>query len=151
MLTDPIQIAIPSAAEVTAIRTGTASVVATHVGLAVTDVSPGGTKRVGVLGGDSITLSIVHSTTKENAPYVTTRSVIRLDHVRVDVNGKPVTLSAYVVIPVPQGTVFTTAEVLSHARAIGSFLLFGSVIENPIAYYGSGDSGVLQRVLNGEP
>lgn len=151
MLTDPLKIAIPTATEVAAIRSAVTGVSPSNVAsAAIIDVAPGSTQRQGLFSTSIFKTGIGHSNTKENAPYVTTRSLMRLDQVRTDSLGKSVTLSAYGVVAVPQGTLFTTAEVLSHAQALAVFMLLGSM-SSALANYGNGNSTDLSRIINGEP
>lgn len=76
----------------------------------------GQTKRVEVSGIDARTLTISSSVSKENAPYVTNRFVQRFDLSRVDLAGKKVTLSCYVVIAAPLSSLFTQTEVIMHVK-----------------------------------
>jgi hypothetical protein len=49
------------------------------------------------------TLTIQHQTTKENKPYTTLRSTMRLDVPYTDANGNSTVTSVYVVVVAPQG------------------------------------------------
>lgn len=94
----------------------------------------GTAKRKGTMSdGTKVLQTISHSTSKENAPYVTDRTMIRYDYSRNDiVTGKPVTCSAYVVIALPQGTTFTTDDARDFTLSLALFLLLGGARENAV-------------------
>jgi hypothetical protein len=113
----------------------------------------GKTKRVGSWDTETVmSLSISHSETKENAPHVTNRSLVRLDLGRVDSEGRPVNLSAYCVVAHPQGGDFTQADAARAARTLGSLILYGFASnEANISESFAGELSLIDRVISGEP
>jgi len=133
MLSDPLVVPFGKTgldAESTAILDYLAAgTTGTGVSMHTTDIGPGNSKRVGSLpDGTKVLMTVSHSTSKENAPYVTDRTLIRFDLTRIDgVSGKPVTASVYSVLAFPQGPNFTSAEVSSFAEYLGAFLIQGGL------------------------
>jgi hypothetical protein len=98
--------------------------------------------------GGKATLSINHSQSKENAPYTTDRSVIRIDLKKPDSTGKLVQASAYCVVALPQGNVVSRDDCLVMVNTLLAFLLHGSQVPG----LGFPDSALeLSRILDGEP
>lgn len=124
----------------------------TDVNLPVLDFGDGATKRK-VLLADGVTtnsMTVSHSQSKENAPYLTDRSLIRLDSVKVDsVTGKPVTMSAYIVVALPQGNTFSQNDAKYLALSLAHFVLAGPLNDGGTRYDAvPGDT--LTRILAGE-
>jgi len=152
MLNDPILFPRPSSAQLGVIQ------------LAVSTTSIGGLIRLPRVnqdgegakyrfvesgGENTFTLTILRSETKENKPFLTRRTVIRLDRKKVNsTTGLPVTASAYIVLAQPMGPDFDEADVIELAQSLGAFVLLGQV---------NGDSEVLavtdgsiDRIIAGE-
>lgn len=162
MIGDPLKLFLPLGgtaqwdALVTACDTGVVGLdAADMISLHLLDLtSNGGSVR---LGKDSqlnkVKMTISHSETKENLPYVTRRSVVRLDRQKVDVNGKTVTQSAYFVTVDPvSGTLFsgageTTFDLL---QLLTFFGLFGPVVGTEVDALEESPR-VIHRILDGEP
>lgn len=150
MLNDPMYIA-------TELNPGQIATTSNYSGMNVfrlTDVAPGRSVREGVLGGFPASLTISHSQTKENAPFATTRSVIRLDRkVYSESIGKTATLSAYLVVAQPVMAEATPETAAALARALAAQCLFGIQTSSVSteAVDGTVISDFLVRVLSGEP
>lgn len=113
----------------------------------------GVSKRKGKLdAGTTVTQSVSHSTSKENAPYVTDRTSIRFDFSRVDpVTGKPVTASAYCVLALPQSSAFSTEDGVLCGAILANFVLQGGISGNiPPRVYDGLPGETLARLLSGE-
>lgn len=118
---------------------------------ALIDVSPGASKRLCVLSDVKITYTCSHSKSGENAPVVTDRSLIRLDFQKVDsVTGKPVTMSVYAVIALPQGSLFDTDDAVAALRSLGMFATYGNISVGA-ASFDTTDNRAAERILQGEP
>jgi len=104
-----------------------------------------------LLTGD-FKLTISHSETKENAPYNTSRALIRWDCTKsADSEGNEVTASVYLVTALPSGGVFTEADVIAMARGLMLRLLMGErPDDNPYSVSATGDDA-LERIVRGEP
>jgi len=75
---------------------------------AITDVAPGKSVRkcsVAITTGGPAVLTISHSESNENKPAKTDRSLVRLDFLCKDVNGREMNAFAYAVIGIPRGAV----------------------------------------------
>jgi hypothetical protein len=122
----------------------------------VTDLAPGKSVRVGVdsanIPGVTRDFTISHSSSKENAPYTTLRTVCRLDVNHVDANGVSVTTSAYVVVVAPQGVAGHEQTALQTAQDLCSTVLFGPRKDPAIGSDAANSiTDFLERVLAGEP
>jgi len=115
-----------------------------------TDLSPGATKRIGMIGSNQAVMSIGHSTSNENAPFVTDRSVMRIDLKKVNSEtGKPVTASAYLVTTAPRGSDFSVADILQLGRTVAAIPFTGT---NGLLFTAATmDVAAYQRVIAGEP
>lgn len=149
MLIDPLYIGTVPATELLS-TAYTAGVFSSARQYATIDISPGSSKRILVSATEKGLMTISHSQTKENAPYVTNRSVVRFDLQKVDAAGKTVTLSAFAVIAQPIGGGFTDADALSLARTLGAFLYTGKSFVVPAMNKTVLDD-TMSRVLAGEP
>jgi len=122
------------------------------------DLTPNGSKRIAsnVNGESGLkgVFTVNHSLTKENAPYATERTVVRINHEKFDPNAKLVTASAYLVLVQPVGTAsFSPGSALAIARQLAGFALAGDAV------WTSGTAGVqssdtalaLARLAAGEP
>lgn len=92
------------------------------------DIGPQSSKRKGILtdGVTKVTMTVSHSQSKENAPLLTDRTLIRFDFVKPDgVSGKPVTSSVYFVGAQPQGVTFSAQECRDQAQHLAMFILQG--------------------------
>lgn len=99
-------------------------------------------------GTNKYSLNISHSKTNENKPFVTDRTLIRLDLPKIDpVTKRTVTLSAFLVVAAPQGDLFSKAEVLELTRTLSMFTFAGKTSE---AGARSGSDDTLDRTLDGE-
>jgi len=99
---------------------------------------------------DQVNLTLSHSETKENAPFVTSRELRRLDVSRVDPEtGKSVTLSVYQVTANPNSPLFTDDDVLLMQRMLAAFVLYGRTAAGINAVWDSEDDTAV-RLLNGE-
>lgn len=104
-------------------------------------------------GGYDYVLSVAHSTSKENAPIVTNRSVVRLDKV-ILVDSVPKLASAYMVISHPVG-IATEAVMAEIVNSVCAFLLLGEPgrtpgIETVWDVTSSGYDSIVQRITSGE-
>lgn len=120
------------------------------------DLTPTGSRRSAAGVGDYGTfrgnLSINHTLTKENAPYQTERTSIRLDHVCVDPNGKPVTSSGYFVAVNPIGSsTFVPTPASRLIRQLAMFALFGGLASTTSPTWDADTASDITRVLAGEP
>jgi hypothetical protein len=95
-------------------------------------------------------LSIQHSKSKENAPYTTDRSVIRLDASRADENGKIVTVSVYNVVANPNGGPHDADLVQRMFAGLSLFMTFGSCINDTFTV-DAATGNLTDRVIFGEP
>jgi len=123
--------------------------------LHTTDNGAGSSKRRGVmLDGTRVSLNISHSTSKENAPLVTDRVLVRYDLTRTSaITGKPVTMSAYAVTTLPQDGTFSPAEAASFAEALACFLLVGGKRDagaGSARPFDALDGDTVRRLLGGE-
>nr|QDH87564.1 MAG: hypothetical protein H2Bulk35297_000002 [Leviviridae sp.] len=143
MLSDPIQIV--DASDLSTTISGISTV--TDFAL-IPNGANGTTKRVHVVDDEVTTLSISRSESKENAPYVTNRTVQRLDFQKVDPSGKKVVLSCYVVVAAPLSDLFTTAMIKKHVMSACLFAAFGGNNANTLVINPNNDH--LDRVLQGE-
>lgn len=151
MLNDPLFLTLPISTSVmdeNNVQAHGEQAVALHV----RDISDGGSKRRGTMpNGNSIDMTISHSTSNENKPLTTDRSVIRLDVRRVNtLTGQVVTLSVYLVVALPQGGLFTTEDAAKLTKDLASFCLFGP---SDAAIHGYSDqyTDTIDRVIRGEP
>lgn len=101
-------------------------------------------------GSEKVVMTISHSSSKENAPRGTDRSVIRFDANRIDTAGVPVVGSAYLVTAFPKGGVFTQDEQRVLVNTLAMFLLGNAVESLPAAMPDTG-SVQLGQILNGIP
>jgi hypothetical protein len=153
MLSDPLYLGVPVTFPVTNSGTldsnVTSAFVVHNVGGGV-----GSSRRTGIdptmAGSVPATFTISHSETKENAPYVTGRSLIRLDLTKVDAVGKEVTMSVYAVIALPQCSLFSVADCARQVRTLGLFLLAGPS-SNASDFAGILGDDTITRIINGEP
>jgi len=91
-------------------------------------------------------VSISHSETKENAPFTTGRTVIRIDASKVnETTGKPVVLSAYLVVVLPQSPDWTVDDAVAIARSVTGLALLGSPVSGT---FNTADDGFLTRAIN---
>lgn len=153
MLVDPIVIGMPPSGTSLTGVIATSGVFPDAGTFATVEVNPSGSRRVGSLAGVNAELRISHSKSNENAPYLTSRSLIRFDLNKVDEAGKQVTLSAYAVISFPTTSLFTISDAERLARTLGAFLLCGSttdVGDNDYPLNRTGDLTV-RRIIQGEP
>jgi hypothetical protein len=151
MLTDPLRVvASLSGTEFTTLSTDVNdSLSFASVGLArVTDIGPGSSVRVVPEFG---TYTIKHSSSKENAPLDTTRTLVRFDGPKkVDAaSGNEYQLSAYLVSAQPICGDVQTADQLAFVRSLLFTLLFGEVGSDDKPQ--GPDLDFLSRVLAGEP
>lgn len=87
------------------------------ISLAVVDLAPGKTVRVGTLGGNKVTLTISHIESKENKGTITDRSLIRLD-VRKNVEDiGETTASVFTTFAFPRAG-FTALEMQKYAADV---------------------------------
>lgn len=152
MLADPLYVGRVTPSKWTAIEDALDAVTFTDVDrLAVTDLSPGATQRQYSIDGVKHRMSINHSQTKENAPLVTDRSVIRMETQKVNAElGKTVTAAAYLVVAAPTGGDFTEDEILELVWTLLHFALIGDVNSDGTAKNETSNQA-LRRILTGEP
>jgi hypothetical protein len=121
--------------------------------LRLLDLGPGSSVRGGaIVTGDSLPgrFSISHSETKENKPFTTTRTVIRLDRPLAGPDGVTLNTAAYIVVSVPTVPTFAgPADGARLAQQLAWWILFGSVNEGGSAI--DTNRGEFLRVLQGEP
>jgi len=112
------------------------------------------TRRATMADGTKVALNIGHSTSKENAPFVTDRTVIRLDKTRVNLTtGKPVTASAYAVITLPQGNTFTADDAVLTMESLALFTILGGLVgdgNNPPYTDGTDGMTLIRLIQDGE-
>jgi len=142
MLSDPIYLVSPIAS-LTATATGV-------IPLALVPSSALATKRVHVESTGTYTLSISRSESKENAPYVTNRTVQRLDLTKIDSLGKKVTASCYVVIAAPLSNDFPVADVIDLVQQTCLFAAFGASDDSGTSVSKANGVTHLGRILEGE-
>lgn len=149
MLNDPLYLGTTDGSQ--ASRSSAISSLSELLTFHTVSTGDGVSRRTGlwVDGSTPVELTISHSSTKENAPYATVRSLVRLDLRRVDLQGRTVTLSAYAVVAFPQGEQFSDADAAHAAATLGFFLSFGKA--NSSSGMGSTLEDTVERVLNGEP
>lgn len=154
MLTDPLT--VPSSAAVEQERNLIIAPSPNVVGelYRLLDLTPQGSKRKWTDGNNVKVMSIDHSTSKENTPYITDRTRVRLDHIVNDENGKPVTTSAFILVAQPrQAGGVTFGNGLALAYQLAGIVLFGELTPT------SGGNGTMSfpnseafpRILYGEP
>lgn len=109
----------------------------------------GGSKRSLTVSDVEHVLSVAHSETNENKPFATGRTVIRLDLKKInEVTGKPVVLSAYIVIALPKSVDFDVSDAVDASRSLAHFLTFGQVTEGN--EYANAEDNMLARLIQGE-
>lgn len=146
MLSDPILLANSAAFDTTISDLGSFN----EPLALVASPQSGVTKRTNVHDDlSSTTLTISRSESKENAPYVTNRTVQRFDQTKVDSLGKKVTLSCYVVIAAPLSSLFTQEDVVKHVRSACVAAAYGGVSDTGTIELKT-DNTHLSRVLEGE-
>jgi hypothetical protein len=156
MLSDPLFIAMIDSASFAEVYSNGISGSATSVSpkLRLKSFSPGSTVREGKTSGAyPLSLTISHSKTKENPPFGTDRTLIRLDWRKPTSTGVVQTLSAYCVVAAPSGgDAFnaTGSDAVMLAKSLAFIILAGD----------RGEAGgvddvtapdLIQRVLAGEP
>jgi hypothetical protein len=120
--------------------------------MAVTDVAPGKSVRIGALQGlGSIlgTLTIAHSVSNENKPVKTDRCLVRFDVPLYAASGQICTGSAYFVVATPRGCFDDAALASAYAPLALVQALLGVIGVSPTAATLS-DTNLL-RILAGEP
>jgi len=152
MLQDPIYVGLPTTTNIDNLRvyvSGSLMDLVNGLTLRTVDISPGGSVRVYNDGTTNYRLTIAHSSTKENAPYGTVRTTIRLDATRVDADGKPVTVFAQKTIGTPAGGPHAADMPLRLSAALDLFTLTCDLTSG----FASQDAGntVTARILAGEP
>ncbi len=152
MLSDPFYVAFPTISERDTIgmqQGGSAVDVADAITLRLADLNPGGSVRIANDGTTSYRLSVSHSKSKENAPYATDRSVVRLDASRADGDGKIVTVSTYIVTANPIGGPHDADMARRLQFALVTLIGYGQSDANGV--FSSVDHQLSDRVLAGEP
>jgi hypothetical protein len=144
MLSDPILLVSSGEVDIQ-----TATLVASKRLALVPSGTPGTTKRIDVDGTSTLTLTISRSESKENSPYVTNRTVQRLDLQKIDALGKKVVLSCYVVVAAPLSDLFTQEVVEAHVRDACLFAAYGGATEDSLMQM-SPLNPHLGRILEGE-
>jgi hypothetical protein len=150
MLTDPLKVNhITAVSAAAGVLTTTIYAVESY---AVVDLAPGKTVRKCTSADGTVksTLTISHSVSNENAPFLSDRTLIRFDQQRVnEETGKNVTASVYANIVHPQGGDFTAAVVHNLVRSLGAFLLSGE--SNGTDGFLADENSTIQRIIAGEP
>lgn len=158
MLNDPFRLPKPLSTSIDALRSAVEADTTYQAVLAtsgnndifrISDIGPGSSVRVGETDGSfRRTLAVQRSLTKENTPFSTRRTVIRLNDIRVEGGGSPrdVTRSAYLVIVSPDTGNYQTVP-FELAQQLCHWALFGS-LDADEALTNESD---LARVLAGEP
>lgn len=128
---------------------------ATCIALHTIGQGDGNSKRTAsYLGGQShLTQTIAHSKSKENAPFETVRTMQRYDDRRINaVTGKPVTMSAYAVLAVPQSDTFNRLDARRLMEALALFILLGGQynLASAAPWGDLTSSATLDRLLDGE-
>lgn len=98
---------------------------------------------------DDLILSTAHSETKENSPYKTDRTLVRLDCSRVDTDGRIVTASVYEVKVLPRSSLFTADDVARLSRILSVFTLNGPSSSSS-DFTATALDTTLERLLSGE-
>ena len=157
MLPDHMKLPVPSAAVITdIIGLLDDQVWAVSDALGVRSLTENGSVRVGrpiISGGEDVgRVTISHSETKENAPYGTTRHLLRMDLKRSDpATGKPMVLSAYSVFSIPGGAAFSQDDKVDLIRTLCCTILFGSLgAADKITPSAGSDPNLLAKILLGE-
>lgn len=152
MLNDPLRVAIQPAS-VGTFDGGSASLslstIAAFRSLGGGSVGSSVRECPSVLGCKA-TLTVSHSSSKENAPYDTARSLVRLDLKKVDMAGKPVNMAVYIVAALPQGGVFSESDCLSAINTLLTLCLLGDVTDAGLFQLAAGND-LIRRVTEGEP
>ena len=132
MLSDPLVVSLISAANESLVQTMVGPVLDTvsvseFTTFHLVDLGNKSSKRNGNhYDGNKAVMSVNHSLSKENKPYDTDRTLIRFDESKIDtVTGRPVTMSAYQVIALPQGGAFTTDDAVRLGMSLALFSLLG--------------------------
>lgn len=148
MFNDPLYIVVPTETNPTPQISATGE---TAIPLRLTSSDAGKSTRVGTFGSSKLHLTVLHSTTKENAPYVTKRSVLRLDRKVADNAGKTVTLSAYLVVASPVGSPFSEADAIQLAAMLCSSV-HGGLKTSDTGVYGASSAvpAFVERLLFNE-
>jgi hypothetical protein len=84
-------------------------------------------RKINLGGGEFIVLTIGNSESTENKPIINDRHLVRVDHIKPDVSGKPVTASCYIVVTYPRSG-FTHTEMYALASMLIRFLANGNVM-----------------------
>jgi hypothetical protein len=152
MLSDPLYLGVPTAlpAHGTA-PDSTVSTIATFRRVAQGDGSSKYVAADPVVSDAELKLAISHSVTKENKPYDTERTLVRLDFpLPPDVNGVIVTASAYMVVAVPTASSVDPTDLPPRlVRILALFALYGPSSSSS-DWAGITSDDTLARLLNGE-
>lgn len=151
MLTSDLGTAYPYVAD----YLGTINVPGDLLEMATIDYpGPGASTRTGTMtDATKVTLTIKHSQSNENKPAETVRTLVRFDLKRINpTTSKPVTLSAYAVIALPQDGTFTTVEASKLGESLALFILQGGKAEVPgdPRLYDTSPGVTLTRLLDGQ-
>jgi hypothetical protein len=151
MLTDPLPVAVVTSVDANS-NLGTSA----HFHL-IPSIPGTATRRHKSDANGDLTISISQSSSKENAPLVTTRTLIRLDESVLDSStGQVAKASAYVVIAIPDGMTDDagTDSALKLLRTLVCLLNYGpgpstegDTFDLPL---GTTATSQLTRVINGE-
>jgi len=118
------------------------------------DISLGAsTRRAEMADGTKVQLTIKHSQSNENKPVETVRTLVRFDFTKLNpVSLKPVTLSTYAVIALPQDNTFTAVDAERYAESMSLFLLQGGFNSEASAapFFDPQTGKTLVRLLGGE-
>jgi hypothetical protein len=110
--------------------------------------------RKGLLGDGvtTVALKVNHSLSKENAPFVTNRSVVRFDFQKVNAtSGRLVTASGYFVSAHPLSGDFTAEEMRDNAFMLALFILQGGLSGGAHPrHYDALPGDTLSRIIAGE-
>jgi hypothetical protein len=157
MLTDPLNVAFPSVSHVAAASSSILASISTFNGTqmpcyllpsaSATSVRKGSDAMRSLLA----VMSVNHSQSKENPPYLTDRTSIRFDRKKVDpVSGKPQTLSAYSVFTLPQGGTFDIDDLIELATTLAMFTLVGGINASAGTFDDAVIGDTLRRLIQGE-
>jgi hypothetical protein len=158
MLKDPLVIAAPTAASfvtIGAIQDWLGALAGEEkLVLRTVDSGASSSARKGtLLDNTKVSQKVSHSLSKENAPFVTERTLVRFDFARISPStGKPVTASVYTVFALPQGDTFSVADMLRYGNIASIFTLQGAYDAEhvPPRMFDTAIGETTNRLLDGE-
>jgi hypothetical protein len=113
--------------------------------VSITDTDNGTTtRRINLGAGQFFTMTVAHSESNEQKPFVSDRHLVRFDREFPDADGKPLKISVYQVIVCPRHALVTTLKISQTVHMLLSFVLGRQDVD-----WTDGEA-VMSRILSGE-